>query len=149
LDPRAPDGDAGTGAAGMLSQLARAVFARPPRRQPRAGGFDFFVDGVRLSAAENGPRSVRLSCVVLHELPDKDGDLRALMAQYLRYCDAGTDVLCIDADGQLVLIGDIAAGEDVAARAASFCDAAVHWFRMAARRAEASQPMRGTMMIFP
>lgn len=133
----------------MLSQLSRAVFARPPRRRGRTGGFDFFVDGFRLSAAATGPRSVRLSCVVLATLPHDEADLRALMAQYLRYCGSGPDVLCVDADGRLLMIGDIAADEDVPARAAAFCDAAVHWSRMAARRTEAMQPMRGQMMIFP
>jgi hypothetical protein len=133
----------------MLSQLAQAVFPRPPRRRNRTGGFDFFVDGFRLSAAATGPRSVRLSCVVLADLPDNEDDLRALMAQYLRYCDAGPDVLCVDPDGRLMMIADIAAGEDVPARAAAFCDAAVHWSRMAARRTEATRPMRGPMLIFP
>ena len=131
----------------MLASVARAVFSRSPRRAEGRDGFDFLVDGIRIEVAANGPRSVRLLCALPR--PAKEADLRALMAQYLRYCDVGADILCADAEGRFMLIAEIVPGDDLARSVAAFCDAAVHWGKMAAQRVESPQPSAVPMMIFP
>lgn len=139
--------DVDAGAKAVLAGVASAVFRRPPRRALAAGGFDFLVDGTRIEATVSGPRTVRLLCGLPPQA--REAELRALMAQYLRYCDAGADVLCADAAGRVLLIAEIAAGDDLAASVAAFCDAAVHWQKTAARRSENLRPAPGPVMIFP
>jgi hypothetical protein len=136
-------------AAAMLSVVSRAMLGRGPKQLNSANGLHFTVDGVRIEVAANGPRAIRFSCTVLAELPERDSDLRTLMAQYLAYSDSGNDILCTDGDGRLMLIAAAGPQDDLSASVASFCDAAVHWTKMAERRREFVPPMRGPMMIFP
>ncbi len=133
----------------MLATTSRAMFDREPKQPIGANGLHFTVDGVRIEAVANGPRAIRLSCTILSELPEREGNLRALMAQYLPYSDASKDILCVGADSSLMLIAEAGTDDDLPASVASFCDAAVHWTKMAARRRQFVPPMRGPMMIFP
>ena len=140
--------------AAILSAVARVLFGdrAVSRRDDDARPADTLqvtVDGVRIQAVTDGPRSARLACVLLSELPAQEQDLRTLMGQYLAYADTGADVLCADADGRLVLVADLSAEDDLAERVSSFCDAALHWTKMAARRRERFEPYRGPMMIIP
>lgn len=136
-------------ATAMLAVVSRVLFSHELRRPPGENGLHFKVDGVRIEAVPNGPRAIRLNCTVAEELPDRESELRALMAKYLRYCDTGNDVLCADSQGRLLLIAEAKAGDDVPSLVASFCDAAVYWTKMAARRQQKFEPLRGPMMIFP
>jgi len=138
-----------TDAAAMLAIVSRAMLGREPKQPIGANGLHFTLDGVRIEALPNGPRAIRFTCTILSELPEHESDLRALMAQYLPYGDAGKDILCIGEDSSLMLIADAGADDDLPASVASFCDAAVHWTKVAARRRQFVPPMRGPMMIFP
>ncbi|MEJ0017884.1 MAG: hypothetical protein WDN25_15205 [Acetobacteraceae bacterium] len=132
----------------MLAAVSRIVFGRETWQQD-GDRLEFVIDGVRIEARSDGPRSVRLVCVILPELPEREVQLRKLMSQYLRYCDVGTDVLCTDGEGRLLLVAEIGAGDRLRDGVVSFCDAAIHWTKMAERQREVIEPMRGPMMIFP
>jgi hypothetical protein len=136
-------------ASAMLSSISRAVFGHELTAPAGKDGLSFTVDGVWIEAVATGPRAIRLKCTILSELPDREGELRRLMAQYLRYTDTGKDVLCTDSEGRLLLIAEVRPEDELQASVVNFCDAAVHWTKMAARRRETFQPMRGPMMIFP
>ena len=69
------------------SSISRAVFGHELTAPAGKDGLSFTVDGVWIEAVATGPRAIRLKCTILSELPDREGELRRLMAQYLRYTD--------------------------------------------------------------
>ena len=101
----------------------------------RDGAPDVVVDGAVVTAEAQG-RAARFACVLADALPGDEAALRRLMHQYLAYADHGAEVLCADPAGRLVLVAEVLPGDDVPARTAEFCDAAVHWRRVV--QAEAS-----------
>ncbi|WP_157135461.1 CesT family type III secretion system chaperone [Hyphomicrobium sp. MC1] len=85
----------------------------------------FTVDGTTIRA-EALNRFVRLSCRL--GLPPSDElELRRLMRHFFRHADRGAEILCMDAEGQLVLVADVADDAEFGRLTALFCDAAVHW----------------------
>jgi hypothetical protein len=91
-----------------------------------ASAASFVVDGVTISAAQDGPR-LRLSCIVAEHTPADEGALRRLLSQFLAYADHGHAVLCCDNQGRMLLVEEIDRGPQVEELAAEFFDAAVHW----------------------
>lgn len=139
----------------VLSRIAAVL-----RTRDSDGSLNVAVDGTAITAGAHG-RAARLTCVLADALPDDEAALRRLMHQYLAYADHGAEVLCADEAGRLMLVATVLPNDDVPARTAEFCDAAVHWRRVAQDGA-ATMPGRspGTasdglaerllpMMIFP
>lgn len=91
--------------------------------------------------AEPMDRLVRLTCP-LGAPPRDEAELRGLMRRFFRHADRGAETLCADAEGQLMLVADLADDGDLPRLATLFCDAAVHWSALvggaAARPAEST-----------
>jgi hypothetical protein len=132
----------------VFASVTRALLRREPRLPEEADGIEFTVDGSAMSLRAEGARAVRLSCVVAPNVSD-DSELRRLMSSYLGYSDRGDGILCVDPAGQLLLVTKIEFGDDIAARVAEFCDAAMHWRKEAAHRADSRAVARAPVMSFP
>lgn len=133
----------------ILAALSRVLFGERSQQDPATGRIEAIVDGVRIEATADGQRTARLVCTIQSQVRVKEHDLRTLMGQYLPYCDVGADVLCADPDGCLLLIAEASTGDDLPVRVGAFCDAAVHWTRIAARQQESLMPMHGSVIIIP
>jgi hypothetical protein len=109
-----------TAALARLTRLFRLRGGEAPG-QP----LTFMVDGAAIRA-EAADRGVRLSCQ-LGAPPRDEAELRRLMRRFLAHADRGAETLCVDAEGQLALVAELADDAELDRLAALFCDAAVHW----------------------
>jgi hypothetical protein len=112
---------------GKDSPLGRATSSEGFAREGAdASAVSFVVDGVTISATQDGPK-LRLSCIVAEHTPPDERVLRRLLSQFLAYADYGYAVICCDDQGRMLLVEEIEPGPEVGELAAEFFDAAVHW----------------------
>lgn len=136
--------------ASLVNALTQALFGRASHPHETTDGLDAVVDQVTIHATPFGPRAIRLSCMIAPTLPETEDALRGMLASYLPYADHGDEVLCVDDQGQLMLIADIRQSGDLKPRLAAFCDAAVHWRRsVTTTRPRRLMPTGPLQMIFP